>query len=135
MQIENCKLKIENASPEPPVPKPAPFNLDEALERLGGELELFRDMVGFFLCDGTKLLSEIRAAAAAGDATAIAGKAHRLKGTLLYLGAPAAVDAVDAVEGLGRSGDLRGADLAIRSMETELARLTAALREYNASLE
>ena len=79
------------------------------MEQLGGERELFRQMVRFFFSDGLKLLPEIRAAAGAGDATTIERKAHRLKGTVLYLGAKAATAAVADVEILGRSGDLIGA--------------------------
>ena len=63
------------------------FDFDEAVESLGGNVGLFGEMVGFFFSDGLNLLTEIQAAAAAGDTKAIAGKAHRLKGTLLYLGA------------------------------------------------
>ena len=65
------------------VPSP-PFNLTDALARLGGGLGLFREMVGFFFSDGLKLVGEIKAAAEAGDAAAIETKAHRLKGTVLY---------------------------------------------------
>jgi HPt (histidine-containing phosphotransfer) domain-containing protein len=87
-------------------------------------------MVDFFFCDATKLLMEIQAAATAGDATAIERKAHRLKGTVLYLGAEAATEAVAGVEALARSGDLTDAAPAIRSMEAEVTRLTEALRPY-----
>ena len=87
-------------------------------------------MAGFFFSDGSKLLPEIRAAAGAGDASTVEKKAHRLKGTVLYLGAEAAVAAVARVEALGRSGDLSDAAAALRSMETELARLAEALQPY-----
>jgi len=109
---------------------PPPFSLDEALPRLGGDLGLFREMVGFFFADGLDLAREIQAAAAAGDATAVERKAHRLKGTVLYLGAEAASAAITGVETLGRARDLSGAAPAIRAMETELSRLAEALRPY-----
>ncbi len=109
-----------------------PFNLDEALARLGGQVDLFREMVEFFFGDGLKLKREIQEAAAAGDAAAMERKAHKLKGTVLYLGAAAATEAVAAVEALGRSGDLTGAAPAIDSMEKEMTRLAEALRSYRA---
>ena len=112
------------------IPNSSPFNLDEAMARLGGESELYHEMVGFFFSDGLKLVAEIQVAAGAGDATAIERKAHRLKGTVLYLGAEATVEAVARVETLGRSGDLTEAAEAILSMETEVTRLAEALRPY-----
>jgi len=112
------------------IPDSPPFNLNEAMARLDGKFGLFREMAGFFFSDGMQLLPEIRAAAAAGNATAVEKKAHRLKGTVLYLGAKAATETVARVETLGRSGDLADADAAIRSMEEELTRLAAALRPY-----
>jgi signal transduction histidine kinase/HPt (histidine-containing phosphotransfer) domain-containing protein len=136
-QISNLKLQIElpeseAASPETlaPVPSPAPFSLDEALARLGGESGLFQTTVEFFFSDGLKLLSEVLAAAAAGDAVAVERKAHRLKGTVLYLGAEPASAAVARVEAVGRARDLTDAPRALRALETEMARLAEALRPY-----
>ena len=114
----------------PPVLNTSAFNLDEAMTRLGGEDNLFREMVSFYFSDGLKLLAEIRLAAEKGDARAVEKKAHRLKGTVLYLGARATVEAVARVEVLGRGGDLTDSLDAIRSMETEATRLAEALRPY-----
>ncbi|MGO8750992.1 MAG: response regulator [Thermoguttaceae bacterium] len=110
--------------------KPAPFNIDEALARLGGQMGLFREMVAFFSSDGPAILTEIQAAFRTGDAAAIARSAHRLKGTALYLGAGPALEAIARVEAIGRSGDLAGAAEAIREMDAEMARLDEALRPY-----
>jgi len=129
LQIESCELQIETLIPNPQSPIPA-FSLDEALAQLGGELGLFREMVGFFFGDGLRLLAEILAVAASGDTTAIEKNAHRLKGTVLYLGAEAASEAITRVEDLANSGDLAGTARAIRVMETEMERLTAALHPY-----
>ena len=139
--VERLGTKAEIASPyreqpvegkdiQSPRPNSSPFNLDEAMARLGGESGLFREMVGFFFSDGLQLVAEIQVAAGADDATAIEKKAHRLKGTVLYLGAEAAVEAVARVESLGRSGDLTDAAETIRSMETEVTRLAELLRPY-----
>jgi HPt (histidine-containing phosphotransfer) domain-containing protein len=100
------------------------------MARLGGQFGLFREMAGFFFSDGLKLVAEIRAAAETGDATAIEIKAHRLKGTVLYLGAKAAVAAVSCVEVFGRSGELRDVAEAILAMETEVTHLAEVLRPY-----
>ena len=131
LQLANCKLQIEDPSASRPsaVPDSSVFNLDEAMAQLG-DAGLFREMVGFFFGDAARLLREIRTAAAAGDATAIERKAHRLKGTVLYLGAETASRTVAAVEELARLGDLTAAASAIPSMETEIARLAEALGPY-----
>ena len=130
-QISDLKSQIQPPSPDPssPFPDSPPFNLDAALARLGGEAGVFREMVGFFFGDGLNLVAEIQAAAIAGDVAAIEKKAHRLKGTVLYLGADAAIAAVARVEALARSGNLADA-AAIRSMERETMRLAEALRPY-----
>jgi len=107
-----------------------PFNLDKALASLGGQWGLFQEMVGFFFNEGMKLLTEIQAAAATRDMKAIERKAHRLKGTVLYLGAAAATEAVARVEVLARLVDVAGTACAVAAMEAELARLGAALRPY-----
>ena len=106
------------------------FDLEAALARLGGEPALFREMVGFFFGDGMKLFREIQAATAPGDMPAVEKKAHRLKGTMLYLGAETAVQTVARVEVLARAGDVAGVAAEVRTMETEVTRLSEALRPY-----
>ena len=128
-QVSNVKSSLEHATP--PSRDSAPFNLDEAVASLGGELELFRQMVEFFFNDGLKLSKEIRAAAGTGDTTTVERKAHCLKGTVLYFGAEAAVKAVAHVETLGRSGNLTNAAPVISLMETEMTRLAEALRPWS----
>ncbi len=119
------------STPEADLPGGCPaFKLDQALARLDGKLDLFREMVGYFFSDGLELVPEIRSAAARGDAATVANKAHRFKGTVLYLGAAAATAALDRVESLGRAGDLTGAPAAVETMEAEVARLAAALRRF-----
>jgi HPt (histidine-containing phosphotransfer) domain-containing protein len=130
---------VEDAAPcstppvvsrNPAIPESSPFNLDEAIVRLDCEPGLFREMIGFFFEDGPKLLAEIQTAVGAGDAIAIEKKAHRLKGTVLYLGADSTNEAVSRVEALGRVGDLKGAAEAIRALEAEMTRLAEALRPF-----
>jgi two-component system, sensor histidine kinase and response regulator len=133
---ESGRMKVD-PSLSRPIPDPssftsgsAPFNLEEAVARLDGQFEIFKEMAEFFLNDGIQLLLEIQAAAASGDTSVIGLKAHRLKGTLLYLSAKPATDAADLVESVCRSGDLAQTSSAIRRLEEEVTRLAAALREY-----
>ena len=136
-RVPSGSRRAEAEDTQPPItnlqlliPDSSPFNLDQALMRLGDESGLLREMVGFFFLDGLKLLAEIQAAAAAGDAAALETKAHRLKGTVVYLGADAAIEAIARVEALGHAGDLPGAAEAIHLLETEVLRLADALRPH-----
>ncbi len=131
----------ERADPEPvslsaslsgPVTGDQVFDFDAALASLGGEMAIFREMAAFFFRDGLNLLTEIPAAAMAGQATVVEKKAHRLNGTVLYLGAGTAVKAIARVEVLARSGDLSDIVPAIRAMEAEVMRLAEALRCHRA---
>ena len=106
------------------------FNLEGAFAQLGGEESLFREMVAFFYSDGMQVSSEIEAAVQAGDIATTEKKAHRLRGTLLYLGAEPAVAAVARVETLARTGKLMEMAGALRSMAVELTRLADALHPY-----
>ena len=56
--------------------------------------------------------------------------AHRLKGTVVYLGAHAAADATQRVEQIGKSGDLTGATEAIQQLEEQLAILKQSLAPH-----
>jgi len=75
----------------------------------------------------------IRRALADGDPAAAGRAAHALKGTIVYLGAAPALDAVRRVEQLGRSGDLAAIGQAFRDLEYEVGRLQRALEPYRAA--
>ena len=49
-------------------------------------------------------MEKMRVARSTGNATGLANAAHRLKGTVVYLGAHSAADATQRVEQIGRSG-------------------------------
>ncbi len=117
--------------PDPRAPSPGspPFNFDDAVARLG-DVKLFREMAGYFFDEGLTLTAEIQAAAGGGDAPAIQKKAHRLRGTVIYLGADVASDAIGRVEDIARSGDLTACREAICTMAVEVERLANALQPY-----
>jgi len=60
-----------------------------------------------FLEEGPHLLEQIRHAVAGGNASALAGAAHALRGAAAQIGAPGIVDAASILETMGRNGDLR----------------------------
>ena len=82
--------------------------LDEsvALSRVGGDVELLREVVGLFLDDYPQSLEMIRDAVARGDQSGLERHAHSLKGSVSTFGAQEAFDAALALEKQGRTGDL-----------------------------
>ncbi|NLY01485.1 MAG: response regulator [Rhodopirellula sp.] len=106
------------------------FNSEVALASCFGSHAMFVKMAEFFLAESTEVLNQLDAAVRGGNATALAAAAHRLRGTIVYLGARSAADAAQQVEQLGKSGDLTGAAEKVR----ELSRQVAFLKEAMASL-
>jgi HPt (histidine-containing phosphotransfer) domain-containing protein len=109
----------------------AALNRALALERLGGDQELLKEIAGLFLEDYGHLLAEIRRAVAARDAAALHRAAHTLKGSVSNFGADATSQAAYRLEILGRGGDLSEAEKALEQLEEALGRLTPALMELH----
>lgn len=100
-------------------------NLDEsvALSRVGGDVELLREVVGLFLDDYPQSLEMIRDAVSRGDQTSLERHAHSLKGSVSTFGAQEAFDAALGLEKQGRTGDLAQAQDGLRRLEQALAAL------------
>jgi len=99
--------------------------LDEAvaLSRVGGDVELLREVVGLFLDDYPQSLEMIREAVARGDQSGLERHAHSLKGSVATFGAEEVFQAALALEKQGRSGDLAGSADNFRRLETALTLL------------
>jgi HPt (histidine-containing phosphotransfer) domain-containing protein len=104
--------------------------LDEsvALSRVGGDVELLREVVGLFLDDYPQSLDLIRQAVAQGDQSSLERHAHSLKGSVSTFGAQEAFDAAQVLEKQGRTGDLS-------QSQDGLARLEQALINLRPELE
>jgi HPt (histidine-containing phosphotransfer) domain-containing protein len=95
-----------------------------------GKYTMFQEMVECFFGKAASLLEQMRTALPKGDATEMGNTAHRLKGTVAYLGAPPALDATGRVEQVGRSGDLTDAVEAIDQLEHQVDGLQGTLAQY-----
>jgi two-component system, sensor histidine kinase and response regulator len=71
---------------------------EAAIGRLGGDLELYRELVRSFLSDSAGLLPRLQAAIAASDADAVHKAAHSLKGVAATCGAVAVAEAAANLE-------------------------------------
>ena len=104
--------------------------LDEslALSRVGGDVELLKEVVELFLNDYPLTFEKIRGAVAASDATALEHHAHSLKGSVSTFGADRAFEAAFTLEKLGRNQDLRGAPEGLLQLEQALEALRPELQ-------
>jgi len=99
--------------------------LDEslALSRVGGDVELLKEVVELFLDDYPSTFENIKAAVASRNATALEHHAHSLKGSVSTFGANRAFEAAFTLEKQGRSGDLAGAQDGLLQLEQALEAL------------
>ncbi|HEX5227747.1 MAG TPA: PAS domain S-box protein [Bryobacteraceae bacterium] len=99
--------------------------LDEslALSRVGGDVELLKEVVDLFLDDYPSTFEKIKAAVETRDSTALEHSAHSLKGSVSTFGAQRAFEAAFTLEKQGRSGDLAGAPGHLAELEKALGDL------------
>jgi PAS domain S-box-containing protein len=103
---------------------------DEALQHVGEDEGLLRDLTGTFLEECPHWLRDLDMAMLRGDAAAVHGVAHPLKNALQLLGAKRAAELALRLENAGRAHDLTGADPARRDLQAELNRLLPALKSF-----
>jgi len=99
--------------------------LDEAvaLSRVGGDVDLLREVAELFLGDYPESLANLRDAVNTHNAQLVEQHAHRLKGSVSTFGARGAFDAALSLERKGRAGDLAGAEDSLHALEVALAQL------------
>jgi two-component system, sensor histidine kinase and response regulator len=101
----------------------------EALDRLGGDEELLRELCQIFLDESPKLLQKLRQAIVDADADAVMRAAHNLKGELGYLGAAEASQSAQTLEDMGHANDLSQAAEVLVVLERAAASLHLALKD------
>ena len=99
------------------------FDRSSALDRVGGDEELLREVAGIYLAEYPPLLDNIRSAVGAGDGDALQRSAHTLKGSLATLGAEPAAHLAMSLESQGRQNHLESAGAVLLRLEEELARV------------
>jgi len=99
------------------------FDHRAALARVDDDVELLAEIVGLFLGDCPRLLSEIQEAIRRGDRQDLERAAHTLKGSVANFGAKAAYAAALRLEQIGCEGDLMHAEEAYAALGHEVERL------------
>jgi len=106
----------------------ASWNKVEALDRIGGDEELLREVCEIFLEESPKLLKKLQQAVAAGDADGVVRAAHSLKGESSYLSASGTSRAARQLEEMGHNKDLSHARDTLAVLEREVAGLQLDLK-------
>lgn len=112
---------MSSSLPEPSLDRPL------ALSRVGGDLELLREIAVLFLDECPRALLEIHQAVTGEDAVKLENAAHSLKGSVANFGASAAVAAAFRLEQMGRAQQLVEAPEALRALEQALSVVCAEL--------
>ena len=100
----------------------------ELMENLGDDEELLAQLASTFQATTPKLMTDLRAALAAGDAEGVKQWSHKMAGKFGVFYAHSAVTAARELETIGKSGNLAAAPAAMATLETQLAAVKAALK-------
>jgi len=114
----------------PPVPLDAIWDQEAALARVDNDAPFLSDLIGMFLDGSPKLLAELEAAIAAGDAAAIAKAAHTLKGNAGAFSATPTVEQALRIENKGKKAELDGIEADFTEMKRRLVVLQQALKAF-----
>lgn len=109
----------------------AVLNVADALERIGDDAELLKELAEIFLEECPNLRGEIQAAMSASDAAALDRAAHTLKGSAANIGGEGVRAAALRLEEIGRSGDLAGAPEALAALDAEIPKLEEAIAAWS----
>ena len=132
---------VEGSGPNAEAGLPAPvdvsFEWDAALENVGGDEAMLRELAEMFFAECPKLMQQIREHIASADSPELRRAAHTLKGSAHVFGAAAAAEAAHRLEEIGREGfdgelsrteAFADVEEALALLEDEVARLLPALR-------
>jgi HPt (histidine-containing phosphotransfer) domain-containing protein len=109
------------------------FNRNVAMDRVGGDEDLLREIAGLFLSEYPKLMDEIHQSVIDGNADRMHQAAHTLKGSLGTLGADAAYPVALELEMKGRHRQLEGAAESYEKLRECMAALHEELATVAAS--
>lgn len=127
-----CYLPRDSARP---MPEPSSIrdslpviNLAPALERLGNDRQLLREMAQFYLEDAPQLLAELQRGLNEGDVELVTRSAHSLKGLSSNFDGERAQEAARQVESCGRAGRLADCDKGFAELQAEVQQVIGELR-------
>lgn len=98
---------------------PAPVSLDELREIMTGNRDLLEKCVQTFISTYGPVLSKIKQSVKDNHPTQLKKQAHRLKGMLKYIAAPAAVKMTEQLEAMAHEGEMEPADKVAENLDNE----------------
>jgi two-component system, sensor histidine kinase and response regulator len=107
----------------------AVLDRDAALFRVGGDVELLREIAGLFAEECPRVIQELHAAQSKGDAPAMGRAAHGLKGSAANFGAGFAVELAVRIEQEALAGRLDKTGPLVGALERALSTLLAELQK------
>ena|SRR5436190_15818505 len=112
----------------PPAPD-TDFNL--LLDRLGGDIELVRELVDLYIVEYPKQLADLQSAVASRDLRRVQQAAHKIKGTAKNFAAAPAEKSARALEETKEFGDGAAISEMTNRLSNELRRLQSTLEEVS----
>lgn len=110
----------------------AVFNRSLALDRVGGDEDLLREVAQLFLQEYPSLMGQIEDAVARADAGRVMETAHTMKGSLATLGAEAGTQIAFQLESMGRHRTLSGSHETCQALADQLTELKSELQKVAA---
>ncbi|MGI9517471.1 MAG: response regulator [Pirellulaceae bacterium] len=101
-----------------------------ALKSVGGDKQLFREVIQEFLSDTPRLLAAAQENARQGDVEALGATAHSLKGSLLFLHAHTAFESAHRIELTARTGDVEQARQELQAFEEPFGTICQLLQSW-----
>jgi ligand-binding sensor domain-containing protein/signal transduction histidine kinase/CheY-like chemotaxis protein/HPt (histidine-containing phosphotransfer) domain-containing protein len=114
----------------PPDSPGSAFDLNEVLARVGGDVQLLRELVDLFLGESPKMVTAIRQSIRQRDCPALERAAHMLKGCSANLGAELFAALCSELEEKGRAGSLQGTEAILERLEAEFDCLCHSLQAH-----
>ncbi|WP_347248162.1 response regulator [Zoogloea sp.] len=105
------------------------YDRQQVLSNLGDDEDLLAQLVVMYVEDEPRLVADIEAAVVAGDAEALYGSAHALKGAVSNFCAARAQAKAQQLERMGRERRLENAPAALAELKQELAALREAFKQ------
>jgi HPt (histidine-containing phosphotransfer) domain-containing protein len=106
------------------------FDFQATIGRLADDVELYREMVRFYVDDSPLLVAELQTGLQEQDAAQIERAAHTLKGMSSTFDGKRVMAVAAEVEQLARSGQLAGIEPQLAALGTEARRLREALLAF-----
>ena len=109
------------------------YDLDTALARVDGDIQLLQEVAELFCEDAPSMLEGIRDSIMRDDAGSLERGAHALKGDVSNFGAKQAWECALQLEMLGRDGEMGQASSAFDQLDQEINGLMDALAAHGPS--